>query len=246
MRMSTLKCLIYRELFLARRSLLINGLVALFIMLFGIMMSLSTKYGNLRLVPENYQDALGDILFMLSSFLPVYACTLVGISVYETIQVECDKKWSRFRLTTPVSGYLFVLARYIVLLGAVAVLMLFALVYMWGNSVIMGEPVSWQSIIFILVITLSFLCFTLLMQLLTMVLGSIERAGIVMLVVVIPVTWIVMHQFMDSGKMPTEPGMSFNFLKLICSYLPHVFAAFVVTLIVSFILSAKLYKRREK
>lgn len=246
MRMSTLKCFIYRELFLARKSLFSNGLSALFIMVFGIMVSLSTKYGNLRLVPENYQDVLGDMLFLFSSFLPVYTCALAGMSILETIQLECDKKWSRFRLTTPVSGYLFVLARYIVLLGSVAVFTLFALVYMWGNSVIMGEPVSRHSITFMLAITLSFLSFTLLMQLLTMVLGSLERAGIVMLVVMIPVICVVMFKFMESGKMPTEPGMSFNVSELLGSYLPHVFATFVVTLIVSFILSAKLYKRREK
>lgn len=246
MRMSTLKCFIYRELFLARKSLLINGLVALFIMLFGILVSLSTKYGNLRLVPENYQDVLGDMLFLFSSFLPVYACAGVGTSIFETIQLECDKKWGRFRLTTPVSGYLFALARYIVLLGAVTVFMFLALVYMWGNSVIMGEPVSRKNITFMLAIILVFLIFTLLMQLLTMVLGSIDRAGIVMLIVMFPVTWIVMYKFMDIGKMSTEPGMSFNFLEIIGSYLPHVFTTFVVTLIVSFILSAKLYKRREK
>lgn len=245
MRMSALKCLIYRDLFLARKPLLFNGVLALFMMFFGILVSLSTKYGNLAHVPKDYQDLLGEGLFILSCVLPVYMCAVVGTSVSETMQFECDDKWRRFRLSTPVSEYIFALARYIVLLGAVAVCTGISLVYMWGNSVITGEPVSAQSIAFVLAITFVFLIFSLLMQILIQLLGSADRAGIAMVVVLFPVMFLVMTHFELAEKIPADAGMQF-LLELCATYLPHISVIFVVFLVISFVVTAKLYKRREK
>ena len=103
MRIRSLKYLIYRDFFLARKTIFINAALGLFLMVFGLLVSLSSKYGNLALVPESYQEILDDMMFMFSCFMPVYACAGVGVSVVETMQFECDKKWRSFRLTTPVS-----------------------------------------------------------------------------------------------------------------------------------------------
>ncbi len=246
MRIRALKYLIYRDFYLARKTLVINISLALVLMFFGILVALSSRYGNLALVPDNYQDVLGEILFMFSCFLPVYACAGVGISVTETMQFECDKKWSRFRLTTPISGYLFALARYIVILGAVAVCMGIALLYMWGNSLITGEPVTGKNIAFMLGITFVFLMSSLLMQILIQLLGSTDRAGIVMLFLMIPFMFGGMFYLEKNVSIPVDGiGMSL-FLDLCDRYLANISGTFAVVLMVSFVVTAKLYKRREK
>ena len=246
MRIRSLKYLIYRDFFLAKKTIFINAALGLFLMVFGLLVSLSSKYGNLALVPESYQDILDDMMFMFSCFMPVYACAGVGVSVVETMQFECDKKWRSFRLTTPVSGYVYALARYIVILGAVSVCMGIALLYMWGNSLITGEPVSGNSIAFMLVLTFYFIMFSLLMQILIQVLGSADRAGIAMIILMIPAMFGVMSYVEKHMLIPVdEPVMPF-LLNLCGKHLSKVSVTFVVVLVISFILTAKLYKRREK
>lgn len=246
MRIKSLKYLVYRDFFLARKTIFINVALGFFLMLFGILVSLSSKYGNLALVPESYQDILDDIMFMFSCFMPVYACAGVGVSVTETMQFECDKKWRSFRLTTPISGYVYALARYIVILGSVSVCMGIALLYMWGNSLITGEPVSGKSIAFMLVFTFCFMMFSLLMQILIQLLGSADRAGIAMVILMIPAMFGVMPYVEKHMLIPVdEPVMPF-LVNLCAKYLPKVSVIFVIVLVISFIVTAKLYKRREK
>ena len=246
MRMRSLKYLVYRDFFLAKKTIFINAALGLFLMIFGLLVSLSSKYGNLALVPESYQEILDDMIFMFSCFMPVYACAGVGVSVTETMQFECDKKWRSFRLTTPISGYMYALARYIVILGAVSVCVGIALLYMWGNSLITGEPVSGESIAFMLVLTFYFIMFSLLMQILIQVLGSADRAGIAMVILMIPAMFGVMLYVEKHMLIPVdEPVMPF-LVNLCAKHLPKVAVIFGIVLVVSFILTAKLYKRREK
>ena len=245
MRIRSLKYLVYRDFFLARKTIFINAALGIFLMIFGLLVSLSSKYGNLALVPESYQDILDDMMFMFSCFLPVYACAGVGVSVIETMQFECDKKWRSFRLTTPISGYMYALARYIVILSAVSACMGIALLYMWGNSLITGEPVSGNSIAFMLVLTFGFMMFSLLMQILIQVLGSADRAGIAMVILMIPAMFGVMSYVEKHMLIPVdEPVMPF-LVNLCGKHLSKVSVTFVVVLVISFILTAKLYKRRE-
>ncbi|MBQ8527598.1 MAG: ABC-2 transporter permease [Lachnospiraceae bacterium] len=246
MRIRSLKYLIYRDFFLARKTIFINAALGFFLMLFGLLVSLSGKYGNLALVPESYQEILDDMMFMFSCFIPVYACAGVGVSVIETMQFECDKKWKSFRLTTPVSGYMYALARYIVILSAVGVCMGIALLYMWGNSLITGEPVSGKSIAFMLVLTFYFMIFSLLMQILIQVLGSADRAGIAMVILMIPAMFGVMWYVEKHMLIPVDAAVMPFLVNLCAKHLSKVAVIFVIVLVVSFILTAKLYKRREK
>ena len=246
MRIRSLKYLVYRDFFLARKTIFINAVLGLFLMVFGILVSLSSKYGNLALVPESYQEILDDMMFMFSCFLPVYACAGVGVSVIETMQFECDKKWRSFRLTTPVSGYMYALARYIVILGAVSVCMGIALLYMWGNSLIIGEPVSGNSIAFMFVLTFYFMMFSLLMQILIQLLGSADRAGIAMVILMVPAMFGVMSYVEKHMLIPVDEPVMPVLVNLCAKNLPKVSVIFVIVLVISFILTAKLYKRREK
>lgn len=243
MRRNTLKYLIYREFFLARKPIFVAGVVTLFMMIFGILVSLSTKYGNLAYVPEQYGDALEEGLLIFSCFLPPCMCTFVGMSVAELIQLECDNKWRRFRLSTPVKGYIFTLAKYLLLLGTVAVSIGITLAYMWVNSIITGNPIPSQNIAFVLAVTFIFLMFCLLMQILTLLLGSPERAGIALLGIWFPVMFFVM----TSTWVVDSAGAGMQFLvDLSETYLPHISVVFVLFLIVSYVVTAALYERREK
>ena len=244
MRRKTLKYLIYRDLFLARKQLFGYGVIALLMMVFGILVSLSTKCGNLAHVPEQYRDVLEEYLFMFSCVLPVYMCAGVGISVVESMQFD-DARWHRFRLSTPVSGYIFALSKYIILLGIEAICTGIALVYMWGDSVIRGDEVSFRTIAFMLVVTFVLLMFGLLMQILILLLGTFGRALIAMVVIQIPVMCLVLTYFLLSVTIPEDVGIQF-FLDLSKTCLPQVSIVFVIFLLVSFIVTATLYERREK
>ena len=83
-------------------------------------------------------------------------------------------------------------------------------------------------------------------QLLIILLGSVERAGIALCLLFIPGMFLGMEVAERIGKLPIGEFMFKNMIALLASYLPQIFAVFVVLAIVSFFLSVKLYERREK
>ena len=134
MKMRRLSSLLYRELYLSRKSLMANGIFALFLMFFGIMVSLSSKYGNLTLVSNHYKEMIEEMTVIFSVFMPVYACAGVAISVVESWQFECERKWRLFRKTTPISGMEYVGVKYLVLFLATGICAPISILYMWGNG----------------------------------------------------------------------------------------------------------------
>ncbi len=246
MKMRRLSSLFYRELYLSRKSLMVNGIFALLLMMFGIMVSFSSKYGNLTLVPENYKEMMEEMMVMFSVFMPVYACAGVAMSVVESWQFECDRKWRLFRKTTPISGMEYVGVKYLVLFLVTGICAPISILYMWGNGLILGTQVSWTDIKFVLTILCLLLCGAMIFQLLIILLGSLDRAGIAFCLLFVPGTFLGMEVANRMGELPIGEFVFKDMIALLASYLPQIFAVFVVLAVVSFFLSVKLYERREK
>ena len=245
MRKGTLKCFLYRDFFLARKEMLVYGTIMFFVMLLGLLVSLSTKYGNLAYLPEQYKGELEVLLPILSCCLPAGFCGFLGECVSATISFDINTQWRRFQLSTPVSGYIFALSKYIVLFGTVAIGIVLSFLYMWCDSAVRGDTLKFQSIAVFLVITFITLMISLLGQILLQLLGTRERAACAVSVVFVVLLSIVWLYAIKNEKMPVDPDAQF-FFDVAVKYLPQVSAIFAVFLLVSFFVTAALLERREK
>ena len=243
MRKGTLKCFLYREFFLARKQMLVNGTMMFFVMLFGLLVSLSTKYGNLAYLPEQYKGELEALLPILSCCLPAGFCGFLGECVSATISFDINTKWRRFQLSTPVSGYIFALSKYIMMFGLVAIGIVLSYIYMWCDSAIRGDTLKFQSIAVFLVIMFIALMLSLMEHILLPLLGTRERADFAVIVGFSVLLYIVCLYAIKNEKMPVDPDAFFD---VALKYLPQVSAIFAVFLLVSFFVTAALLERREK
>ena len=164
----------------------------------------------------------------------------------EAIEFDCNAKWRRFQLSTPVSGYIFALSKYIMMFGLAAIGIVLSFIYMWCDSAIRGDTLKFQSIAVVLVITFIALMFSLLFQILLQLLGTRERTAIVMTLGTFVLMIIVFVLEFDAiDQMSEESGLQFLF-DLSVKYLPKVSVIFAVFLLVSFFVTAALLERREK
>lgn len=250
MKMRRLGCLLYRELYLSRKSLIVNGVMAVFVILLGIVVPLSVKYGNLALIPEEEMELLEDIIYMFSTFMPVYACLTLGMSVVESWQFECERKWRLFRKTTPIRGSEYVFAKYLLLFIATVLAIPLAALYIWCHGLIMGTGWNGQGMQLTLTMVLAFLSFVQVWQVLILLFGSIDRAAIVMCLLFVVFMFGGMEIVERSGIMiPIIIGEATVFktmLESFTSLLPQMFVVFAAVTLVSFFLTVRLYERREK
>lgn len=247
MKMRRIGCLLYREFYLSRKSLFTNGVMALSIMILGILVLLSAKHGNLALIPEEYKEAVEEIIFMFSAFLPIYACVTFAISLVESWQFECDRKWKLFRKTIPVSGCEYFLVKYILLFAAMGLAIPLSALYMWCSDLIAGTNETGMSLQCILVILLFFMCYSQVFQIFILLFGSMDRAAIAIAILSSVSMIFGFDLLLRDDKLLMDPDMMLNDLfASFASFLPQVTVVFLVTTVISFFLSVKLYERREK
>lgn len=247
MKMKRLGCLLYRELYLSRKSLLTNGVMALSTMILGILILLSVKHGNLALIPEEYEEGVKELIFVFAAFLPVYACMTFAISLVEGWQFECERKWKLFRKTIPVSGCEYILVKYILLFLAMGFTVPLSYFYMWCSNLIVGTNETEMSIQCVLVILFVFMCFSQGFQIFILLFGSMDRAAIAYLIVFTVSMFLGIEVLIRSDKLLMNTDMMVNDLfACFASFLPQVTGVFLVTTVICFFLSVKLYERREK
>ncbi len=248
MKMRRLGCLLYRELHLAKNSLIVNGVMAIFVMLLGIVIPLSSKYGNLTLIPESDKKMMDDIIFMFTTFLPVYAFVGLATSVMETWKFECERKWRLFRKTTPVRAIEYVFVKYILLFAATGLAVPFSAFYVWMTGRITGEGFNRHGMAFVFAMVFLFLSFVQVWQVFILLLGTIDRAAIVMCVMFGGLAFVIM-EIVERNEILIPIGDDFTLhsgLAQASSFLPYLGFGFVVVTVVSFFLTVKLYERREK
>lgn len=108
-----LKGLVFRELYLGRKSYLLLTAIWLFMIVLGIMIQLSILYGNLSKEPA--EELVKTVPTMLSIFTYAPAAILFAtVANNNVIFSDYSVKWNIFSITTPISEKKYVGAKYLI------------------------------------------------------------------------------------------------------------------------------------
>lgn len=242
MRVRSFGSLIYREFFLARKNIGSNlcGYVAFAIL--GLLIYLSFQYGNLAQV-EADQESIAMFIYTFPLLIGSGLC----FSLAESCKREVYTPWMRFFHTTPVGCVKLALAKYVTLTLLNIISFVIAGTYMWVIAKASGESLGMGQ--FSVVIVLLTFCniFGIILQVFTMFFKSQDKAGILMVVILIATEVVIMTNQKPANVEFVEQIMTWEGIQSWClSHLAIFLMIFVLSNVVGFVATALLYKRREK
>lgn len=236
--------LLYREYVLSKKNALMTIIVSTLIIFICLLISISMKVGNLA----HADDVIIREVFSNTRLLGIYAsCFIMCISVEATMKDETSNIWKLFRKSTPVSPFMLSLAKFTLIFIFLLISAAFAGVYLLADSAISDSPVVFSDIS-MLTLILAVISFMLTVQVVSITLmGSTDKGGLmsifIMAAVLIPVIK-TLKENADKGDSLSETWnlfceLSVNIFPFVCIFIAAIF-------IIGFVMTALLYKRREK
>ncbi|MGN0425347.1 MAG: hypothetical protein ACI4FY_08525 [Acetatifactor sp.] len=243
MRASTVKALMWREQFLARKQILINTVLFAAGVLLGLMVLLSFQIGNLKNMDE--PEMRGMIEAMVLFYPSISALGYIFALVEGATVKDEGIGWRRFRRTTPIQPICYALVKYLLLLFWFVVGNLLALCYLTVTFLLSGRTLDSSVPAGIATAAIVVLVFTIALQLLTMLFHSLDKAGFTLMAVFF-VGWIyfVSTTPVTEGDLPADM-VGYLFDK-IAGFLPVAAVVGVVTYVAGFLGMTLLLQRREK
>lgn len=110
--------LIYRELYLAKKSYLTGLFVTLAVMAVGILVRLSTLYGNLAKLDEEAFHITDVYTYNIFMYLPLIAAMCTFMADAGVIIGDSKCRFGVFSYTLPVSDVQLAAVKYIILIGS--------------------------------------------------------------------------------------------------------------------------------
>ncbi len=98
-----MKGLLYRELYLKKKSFLISGTSMIIFMIFEILISLSFEYGNLARVPETDKYDIRLIIYFYGNVLNGLMLTATFASDHNVLPSDFQSKWQLYSYTLPIT-----------------------------------------------------------------------------------------------------------------------------------------------
>ncbi len=235
--------LLYRELLLNKKDY-INGILTFFgTALFALSITLSFKFGNLALLPDEAK-LFADSTIELMTILPVVSAYsfMTSGAVVRDMKPVCNN----FRMSTPISGWQFSSVRYAIKLVMLALTLGFNSLYLAINCALSGEAFKTEMFKLMLVIVTFCLVFVVLSEVLAILLKSMERAMITMATAMMAgVFCVAIYSSQNRSTMSDEPTiqMAYTLAEKALPYLPFVI---IGVMLIGWVGTALLLKRREK
>ena len=113
-----MKGLIYRELYLAKRSCFTGLFVTLAVMIVGILVRLSTIYGNLAKLDEEAFRIMDVYTYNIFMYLPLIAALCTLMSDHGIIIGDSKCRFGVFSYTLPVSDVKLAAVKYVIPIGS--------------------------------------------------------------------------------------------------------------------------------
>ncbi len=235
-----MKALIYRELILCRKNLvMVIGFVG--VAGFMLLVQLSFEIGNLSKLPPDMIEDMGEAIVTMMLYMPAMIGCMLGTICEVSVTKDLKPLWNRFRISTPISEWKFSAARCIVLTAATLVGYGLSLGYAALVCAIRGEAFTLAIFANITTILLATTLFTVLLQLGIMLLGSADKAGLVIIGLLMLIFAVI--TYLTDPKNNFEADILEKFSAAILPFSLLIFAALVA---VNWAGTALLMKRREK
>ncbi|MGN0695291.1 MAG: hypothetical protein ACI4J5_00840 [Oscillospiraceae bacterium] len=113
-----MKGLIYRELYIAKKSYITGFLVTLAIMIVGILVRLSAIYGNLAKLDEDSYRVMDIYTYNIFMYLPLITSLCTIMSDHGVIIGDSHCRFGLFAYTLPLSEIQLAAVKYIILIGS--------------------------------------------------------------------------------------------------------------------------------
>lgn len=245
--MNGMKGLIYRELYLARKSILSVVGVFFVLMIMGLLIQLSFSSGNLAKLPAEEMGDIRGSIYYLFIIVPA-ACLFVPLgAVTEVLMRDYASRWMPFQYSTPVKPekYVFVKTAIVtaILLGGFVLSALGAVVV----SASSGRALTYENFSFIpWIMALAAFTFTLA----TLVTALLRNVKIAIFAFVLPFYYIFMILNIDliDGivEMDTAEQMLELAAKQCASTAPIAYIITIVSVILFQVILTSIYKKRKE
>lgn len=240
-----LKSLMFREFYLGRKDLIASLVMSVLMIVMAFLLKLSFEYGNLAKLSAENLEIVEENLQVYICYLPAFAMSVAGTIISTSAARDEIGLWHRFRCSTPAAPQIYALAKYaclllVILAGMVLSIGYFALIgWMDGNG-IQPEYIA-------VMIAMQLLCTSgnVLMQVMTMVFRSMDKAGI--FVTGVGFCAAIPFVYTATVRAETEDPIDFQKIEEFCvSVLPLTPLLLLVVIGIGFLVTWALLKRREK
>lgn len=250
MKKPSFAALLYRELLLMKKSLLACGIGALIFILFPVLILLSFRFGNLRLIiPEDVMSGSMTII----KLMPVMAASMFAMLPSETATKDITKPiWDYFRRSTQVSAIRLALAKTVMNVMGIAVSLIISIpltyIIAYAGGVTVTANDIGLSVLFIALMALMSVVFSAAMYFFK----SVDKGGLVMTGAMFAAVFGFMSPIM--GKLtalppnhPERDAITNAYLNdFITNVAPFAPLMLIGVILIQFALLLFIFKRREK
>lgn len=236
--------LLYREFVLSKKNAFMTIIASTLTIIICLLISISMKVGNLA----HADDVIIREVFSNTRLMGIYvSCFIMCISVEATMKDETSTIWKLFRKSTPVSPFMLSLAKFTLIFIFLILSAAFAGVYLLADSAISGLPVAFSEIA-MLALILAVISFMLTVQVVCITLmGSTDKGGLISIFIMACVLIPVIKSFKENADKGGSLSETFEFFgDMSVSIFPYVCIFIAAVFIIGFVMTALLYKRREK
>lgn len=247
MKQKSLKGLMYREYCLTKKAVFSNLTQCVVMVAIFTLMALSLEFGNLKMFLESLnpedQDSVKNAFFMVGKFYPIVSLSVLSVVCVETCNKETKSKWNKFRLTLPVTPerYAFGKFLYMSILDVCGGLLAALYIFLYSAFAIGKQDAKDYLYLALIICVVS--TFMILMANCTLLFRSMDAAGVVFFLLIMGT--ILAMSFLSEKE--NVPALILN--RVVEFSREHIFLLvvyYVVIHLLGLLVSANLYKRREK
>ncbi len=239
------KYLVINEFLLSRKDLLMAFKTFVFLFFIPVMVTLSFKYGNLALLKDGTIDQgqeLADEIYNMCRLFPMLGCSFLMV-INDTKAGAKFELYKKFRLSTPVGWFGYALAKStaIVILLVVSTVIYVAYLGLWCGINGIKFDMSYMAEFWVMQLFMAVVQTTI--KFFYHLTGSIDKASMLMFVVIIPVMFIVSLIMNKNG----ENLIGENGIRSFWVDNSNIWIISIIGVIVlDFVLMCVSYKRRIK
>lgn len=242
MKIPAIKSMVYKEFYMAKKTLLLGMLSFLIFAVMGILAEISFQIGNLALLSDAIKDDIKEMVDLSVILFPVFmVCSLTSFIADSSLKDEMTA-WKRFCYAVPASYIDFAVSKYAALLIAVLAEIAISFIYAAFICSIIGAPFSALYTAYILAVVALTTLMAVLSHVGVLLFHTKDKAGLFMFAVLLGTILIpafVMTNYSDAelGREVVDRSMIF-----LLPWMPVMTAA---VLAVGCAVSAVLLRRRE-
>ncbi len=254
--------LLYREYYLGRKSFVTGSFMFLAVAVFCLLNLVSFDHGNIGRVlevvigdpsdaaakefaAERVAEMRQSMTFIMKIMPTVMGCQFQFVMCDVAGRDEIAL-WQRFAKCAPASPAKRALAKIVMNVICLCISVLLGTVYMNVVGAVFGDGVSYSDISYMFTVVTAVTAFTVLAQIYTMILHSMEKGMLALLATIMVPTWAVAFANV-MGRNGTRDDEFFvdlsAFCEFICPFLPFILIGLFAF---GFAAIYLLFKRREK